>query len=106
MNTARVVRTIFTEAGAVLQNTENGATFTINPMGAHIWRHLTKGVTKDDIVDRVSTDFGVEREQVCRDVEEFLLGLEQKGLLHKNSDKEANNTHVGSNHFDFPIRKK
>jgi hypothetical protein len=87
MDTVRAVRTVFTEAGAVLQNTENGATFTINPMGAIIWRQLTAGATKDEIVDRVSIEFGAERDQVCRDVEEFLTGLELKALLHKDVSK-------------------
>jgi hypothetical protein len=87
MNTARAVRTVFTQGGAVLQNTENGATFAINLVGANIWRHLTKGATKNEIVERVSAEFGVEREQVFRDMEEFLRGLEQKGLLQEQASK-------------------
>jgi hypothetical protein len=87
MNTARAVRTVFTEGGAVLQNTENGSTYAVNPMGASIWRHLTKGATKNEIVERVSTDFAAKRDEVCRDVEEFLTGLEQKGLLQKEAVK-------------------
>jgi hypothetical protein len=87
MNSARAVRAVFTETGAVLQNTENGATFTVNPMGANIWRYLTNGATKNEIVEHVSTDFGVDREQVYRDIEEFLTSLEQKGLLHQGVSK-------------------
>lgn len=95
MNTARGVRAVFTEGGAVLQNTENGATYSINPTGAYIWRHFTEGATKDDVVNRVSAEFGVEREQVCRDVEEFLVELEQKDLLHKEASKAQSQTNVG-----------
>lgn len=81
MKTARAVRVVFTETGAVLQNTENGSTFTINTMGTNIWRQLTKGATKNEIVQRISTECRVNKEGVCRDVEEFLRELEQKGLL-------------------------
>jgi hypothetical protein len=87
MNIARAVRAVFTEGGAVLQNTENGATFTINAVGANIWRHLGKGATKNEIVEQISTEFGADREQVCHDVEEFLKGLEQKGLLQSEAIK-------------------
>lgn len=83
MNTPRTVRAIFTEAGAVLQNVENGAMFTTNLVGAKIWRHLTKGATKDEIVDRLSSEFNVVKDQIHCDVDEFLLRLEQKGLLQK-----------------------
>jgi len=84
MHAARAVRAIFTEAGAVLHNTANGATFTINSMGAKIWRHLTKGATKDEIVDRLGSEFGVSRDQIYGDVDEFLTGLEQRDLLQKD----------------------
>ena len=85
VNTTMAVRAVFTEAGAVLQNTENGGTFTINAVGANIWRQLTKGATKNEIVERVSTEFGVKRDEVCRDVEQFLRELEQKGLLQNKA---------------------
>jgi hypothetical protein len=83
VNTAKTVRVVFTEEGAVLQNTDNGATFTINSMGANIWRQLINGATRNEIVERVSTDFGAKRDEVCRDVDGFLTELEQKGLLQK-----------------------
>jgi hypothetical protein len=85
MNIARTVRVVFTESGAVLQNTENGSTFGINHVGAAIWQHLANAATKDEIVDRLCSKFGVDRDQIRRDVDEFLAGLEQKGLLQKHS---------------------
>ncbi len=87
MNTVRTVRVIQTEAGAILQNTDNGATFSTNFVGSRIWGHLTKGLTQDEIVDQVSTEFRAPRDQVCGDVEKFLEGLEQTGFIQK----EVNN---------------
>ena len=87
MNAARGIRAVYTEAGAVLQDTADGSTYAINPTGAHIWRHLVKGATKNEIVDQVCADFGVDRVQVCSEVEEFLIGLEQKGLLQQGAEK-------------------
>ena len=87
MNTSKAVRTVQTEAGAILRNINNGATFSTNVVGARIWQHLAKGLTEDEIVDRVSTEFGVVREQVSCDVEEFLKGLKQTGLLQEDDGK-------------------
>ena len=70
-----------TEVGAVLHNTDNGATFSTNLVGARIWKDIAKGLTENEIIDEVSSEFGVARDQVCGDVEEFLKDLEQKGLL-------------------------
>jgi len=86
MNPLRAVRTIETETGAVLQNTDNGATFSTNLVGARIWAHLTKGLTQGEVVDRLSSEFGVAKDQVHRDVEQFLTGLRQTGLWSKDGE--------------------
>ena len=83
VKTLRAVRTVFTETGAVLQNTNDGTIFSINLAGSKIWRQLTQGTTRDEIVDQLSVQFGVSRDQVSCDVDEFLRRLEQKGLLQK-----------------------
>jgi hypothetical protein len=87
MNAARAIRIVHTEAGAVLQNTDNGASFSTNPVGARIWVHLVRGLTEHEIVDRLSIEFCVARDRVCRDVEEFLKGLERTGLLKNDASK-------------------
>jgi hypothetical protein len=81
MNATRAIRTVFTEMGAVLENTVNGETFSVNLVGSTIWRHLSRGATRDEIVNQLCSQFGVTRNRICLDVDEFLLGLEQKGLL-------------------------
>jgi len=85
MNTTRPVRTVFTEAGAVLQDTKNGASFTINVVGSTIWQHLTEGATRDQIVDRLSSEFSVTKDQIKGDVDEFIEKLQELGLLLKTS---------------------
>jgi hypothetical protein len=84
MTLARTVRTVQTEVGAVLQNTSTGATFSTNIVGARVCMLLAKGLSRHEIVDRVSSDFAVSRDLVERDLEEFFEGLKQKGLLEQN----------------------
>jgi hypothetical protein len=88
MNAARAVRGIQTEGGAVLQNTENGATFSTNLAGARIWKYITKGSTKDEIVDQLSTEFDVPKERVDGDVEEFVKALKHRGLLEGDVSRD------------------
>jgi hypothetical protein len=87
MNTATTVRVIQTEAGAVLQNTDNGATFSTNLVGATICKYLTKGLTRNEIIHEVSIQFAATRDEVCRDLEEFVERLKQTGLLQQEMDK-------------------
>jgi hypothetical protein len=87
MNTTKTVRTVFTEAGAVLRNLETGASFSINLVGSKIWQLLTKGTTRDEIVEQLSSEFHLTRGQLCHDVDEFLTLLEQRGLLQKEVSK-------------------
>jgi hypothetical protein len=87
MNTSKAIRTIRTEVGAVLQNTQNGATFSINLVGARIWDHLTQGATKDEVVDLLCSQFAVAKADIYRDVDEFLTGLQEGGLIEKRGSK-------------------
>ena len=82
MLTTKVIRAVQTEAGAILQNTDNGASFSTNLVGARIWKHLTNGLTENEIVDQVSAEFGVAKGQVCGDVQEFITSLKHASLLH------------------------
>ncbi len=81
MNVGRAIRAVRTEAGAVLLNTDNGATFSTNVVGATIWECIEQGATKDEIVDRVCSKFDMARDAVSRDVEEFLSSLNIACLL-------------------------
>jgi hypothetical protein len=87
MNTAKTVRVTLTEVGAVLHNTDNGATYSTNPVGARIWIHLTNGVTQDELIDQISTEFVVTKAQVCRDVAEFVEQLISSGFLQEEVSK-------------------
>jgi Coenzyme PQQ synthesis protein D (PqqD) len=86
MNPARSVRIVRTEVGAVLQNTENGATFSTNDVGARIWIHLTHGLSEAETVDRVAVEFRAPRDQVCGDLEAFIRKLKQTGLLQDDAE--------------------
>jgi len=53
----------------------------INDTGAVLWRALHGGATSAELVERLVARFDVEPEAAMRDVEAFLAGLEERGLL-------------------------
>lgn len=75
------VRVVLTETGAILRNGENGATFSTNLVGARIWEQLTAGASKDDIVNRICSEFLVASKQANCDVEHFIRNLRDNDLL-------------------------
>ena len=58
------------------------AIYTVNEVGAAIWRLIDGRRTVDDIALEVVRAFEVEPEQARRDVEEFLGILAEAGLVH------------------------
>lgn len=53
----------------------------LNPVSQVIWGKLENGATFDEILDVVTTEFDVSKEEATADIKEFLDGLEQAGLL-------------------------
>ncbi len=53
----------------------------LNPVSQVIWGKLENGATFDEILDTVTAEFDVSKEEATADIKEFLAGLEQAGLL-------------------------
>lgn len=53
----------------------------LNPVSQIIWGKLESGATFEEILDVVTTEFDVSKEEASADIKEFLDGLEESGLL-------------------------
>lgn len=53
----------------------------LNPVSQVIWGRLETGATFEEILNLVTTEFDVSKEEATADIKEFLDGLEQAGLL-------------------------
>lgn len=53
----------------------------LNPVSQLIWCKLETGATFDEILDIVTTEFDVSKEEATSDIKEFLDGLQQANLL-------------------------
>jgi hypothetical protein len=67
----------------VLLDTATGTLHQLNYAGAAIWSRLDGLRTVASIVDELSREFGAEPDDVARDVEQFLSGLAERGLLER-----------------------
>ncbi len=47
----------------------------LNECGAYLWKMLCEGIGKNEIEDRFCKEFGIEREEAQKDVEDFLEQL-------------------------------
>lgn len=54
---------------------------TLNEVGGEIWKLLDEVDSEEEIVDRLMEDYDVEREELQRDVREFLDKLRELGIL-------------------------
>ncbi len=52
---------------------------TLNECGAQVWRMLSEGAGKAEIVNRFCEEYGLERGEALRDVEDFLKQLDAYG---------------------------
>jgi len=50
---------------------------SLNECGAYIWRMLSDGVDKTEIVNRLCREYGLEHEEALSDVGDFLKQLDE-----------------------------
>jgi hypothetical protein len=67
--------------GGILLDVEQGAIFSLNPVGARIVELLREPQTHASLVAQVSQEFCVSEAAVKEDVEEFLASLRRQHLL-------------------------
>lgn len=64
----------------VLLGLTTGTYYGLEAVAAHVWRHLQHARTFVELVDEVMCVFDVGRDDVVRDVSEFIRKLEAEGL--------------------------
>jgi hypothetical protein len=84
--TATVVRSSDQVSGdldgrVVLLSIENGEYYNMNEVGSRIWALLEKPMTVTGLIDRLLTEFDVERATCEQEVAAFLEQLQKSNLL-------------------------
>jgi hypothetical protein len=65
----------------VLLDFDRGVYYGLNPVGARVWELLAEGKTSEEIIDRLTEEFEVERTDVTNDVAELMDNLQTNGLV-------------------------
>lgn len=56
---------------------------SLNEVGSKIWESLSKETTVEEIINRITEEFDIDREQARRDVILFLKDMINKGMAEK-----------------------
>lgn len=56
---------------------------TVNEVGALIWKGVEAGKTKDEIVDKILSEYDVQRDTASADCDEFLQQLISKNIIEE-----------------------
>lgn len=67
--------------GQVVILDSSARTIALNPSAAMLWRHLVEGADRAQLVKDLTAEFGIEEMIATHDVDSFLDGLKDRGLL-------------------------
>jgi hypothetical protein len=73
------------ESGYLFDET-TGYVYELNETGSRIWLMVKMGLTYDEIVERISQEYEVDRSMLERDVKEFLDKLIKYGVVEVVND--------------------
>lgn len=80
------VRHSVTDEGiVVLMDVSSGKIFYANSIGARVWLGINHGLPMATIIDEISMEFKVSREQVDSDIRLYLESLKAAGLVTENN---------------------
>jgi hypothetical protein len=85
MKMSEHVRSTHSQDGAVVLDILHGQMFRLNVVGSRMLELLNEGHTEREIAEQLSQEFGVGREIVAADLQEFLAHLEKHHLLGVDS---------------------
>ena len=57
------------------------ASVALNATAAMLWRNLAEGADREQLVNHLASEFGIEEMVAAHDVDGFLEGLESRGFL-------------------------
>jgi hypothetical protein len=69
------------EGEIVALDLQGSSYFAVNRAGAALWEALAGGTTREDLVSKLVTEFGIDRDGAARDVDAFLAALAERELL-------------------------
>jgi coenzyme PQQ synthesis protein D (PqqD) len=70
-----------TEGEVVALDEETLTYLGANESGALLWQELAAGATREQLISKLVSTFGIVRESAARDVDAFIAQLESHGLL-------------------------
>lgn len=53
----------------------------LNETGAFLWKQLENNVTKEQLVEALTAEYKVDRQEATKDIEGFIEGLKQANIL-------------------------
>lgn len=62
------------------QSVDFNGMITLNDTGAFLWEKLTAGMDRDGLIEAMLQEYDVSREQVEKDVDNFIKKLEDNNL--------------------------
>jgi hypothetical protein len=68
----------------VILNLKSGEYFTLNDVGQVIWLAITDKNNIEEIRQKVVDNFDVSPENAAKDIDKFLTGMLNEGLLHES----------------------
>ena len=77
------VRSTHNQDGAVVLDVLHGQMYRLNFVGSRMLELLKQAYTEEQIADEISRAFGVARETVVTDLQEFLAHLQKHHLLER-----------------------
>lgn len=54
---------------------------SLNETGAFLWRHLAKGITKEDLVKKMLEEYDVSEDLATNHIEAFIKKLKESGIV-------------------------
>ncbi len=54
---------------------------TLNETGVFFWNLLSKDTTKEEMIEKVISEYDIDRDTVSADIDNFLSNLKEKGIL-------------------------
>lgn len=67
--------------GAAILDAETGVISTLNPTGAYVWKHLSAGLSLEEIIAGLAVETGESASLIERDVRKFVDQLQKEGLV-------------------------
>ena len=70
----------------VIMSLTNGKYYGINDVGSAIWKLLENSLTIDQLIYKLSDIYGISAEQCQKDIEVFLINMEDQGIIANEND--------------------